>query len=176
VTSPGQAQIVRATSTAQVADGAALFREYAASLPFSLAFQGFDAELAGLPGRYAEPRGVILVAYAAGVGGEGIGESTASRGSTIPVACIALRQVIDETTCEMKRMYVRPSHRGIGLGRRLAVELIEFARGAGYTRMVLDTEPDFAAAVGLYRSLGFMDTFRYNDDPNPQTLFMERGI
>jgi len=162
VTDPGEIKIVRAQSASELADAAVLFREYAQGLPFSLEFQGFDAEVAGLPGRYAPPRGVIMVAYA----------SVAVE----PVGCIALRQIIDEQTCEMKRMYVRGSHRGIGLGRRLANELIEFARGAGYTRMVLDTEPDFAAAVGLYRSMGFMDTFRYNDDPNPDTLFMERGI
>ncbi len=175
MTSPGQPQIVRVTSTAQLADAAALFREYAASLPFSLDFQGFEAELAGLPGRYAEPRGVILVAYAVARNAAADGSAQPGAASE-PVACIALRPILDDTTCEMKRMYVRPTHRGIGLGRRLAVELIEFARGAGYTRMLLDTEPDFAAAVGLYRSLGFMDTFRYNDDPNPHTLFMERGL
>ncbi len=163
---------MRASNAAQLTDAAALFCEYAASLPFSLDFQGFDAEVAGLPGRYAEPRGVILVAYAT----DAVGAAAGASASGMPVGCIALRQVIDEQTCEMKRMYVRPSYRGAGLGRRLAVGLIEFARGAGYRRMVLDTEPDFAAAVRLYRSLGFMDTFRYNDDPNPHTLFMERGL
>lgn len=149
-----------AKSPQELAEAAALFREYAASLPFSLGFQGFYEELATLPGKYAPPRGVIVLAYA---GAE-------------PVGCIALRPILDERTCEMKRMYVKPSRRGTGLGRRLAEELIGFAREAGYARMLLDTEPDFTPAVTLYRSLGFVETARYNDDPHPQTLFFELDL
>lgn len=142
---------------------AALFREYAASLPFSLCFQGFDEELKSLPGKYAQPRGTIILAHrvlADGLAGEAVG-------------CVAQRPILDERTCEMKRMYVKPTCRGLGVGRLLADELIRFARGAGFARMLLDSEPDFAAAMGLYRSLGFQPTERYNDDPHPQTVFME---
>lgn len=145
---------------------AGLFREYAAGLPFSLCFQGFDDELKTLPGRYAQPRGTIILAHrvlADGTAGEAVG-------------CVALRAILDERTCEMKRMYVKPTCRGLGVGRFLAEELIRFARGAGYARMLLDSEPDFAAAMGLYRSLGFQPTERYNDDPHPQTVFMERRL
>lgn len=141
----------------------ALFREYAAGLPFSLCFQGFEDELKTLPGKYARPHGTIILANrvtADGTPGEAVG-------------CVALRPILDERTCEMKRMYVKPTCRGLGVGRMLAEELIRFARGAGYARMLLDSEPDFAAAMGLYRSLGFVDTERYNDDPHPQTVFME---
>lgn len=142
---------------------AALFREYAQGLPFSLCFQGFDEELKTLPGKYAKPRGTIILANRIDEGGV----------IADPVGCVALRPIVDERTCEMKRMYVKPTSRGLGLGRLLAEELIRFARSVGYARMLLDSEPDFAAAMGLYRSLGFVDTERYNDDPHPQTVFME---
>lgn len=136
-----------------------LCEEYAASLPFSLCFQNFDDEMATLPGRYAPPAGCLLLARHAG---EAVG-------------CAALRPVpeVAPGVCEMKRMYVRPSARGLGLGRKLAEALIAYAREADYARMVLDSEPDFAAAMALYRSLGFRDRARYNDDPNPHTVFME---
>lgn len=151
--------IIRATTRAHLSAAAELFREYAASLPFSLCFQGFDEELATLPGRYAPPAGVILLAMA--------GET--------PVGCIAMRPLPDlgDGVCEMKRMYVVPTWQGQGIGRRLAEQLIADARTAGHTRMKLDSEPDMAAAMGLYRSLGFVSCDRYNNDPHPQTIFME---
>ncbi len=153
---------------------AALFREYAASLPqsaqISLAHQGFEAELAGLPGKYAQPAGCILLGYAP----LEVGAVAA------PVGVVALRPLDssgirpgDPTPiCEMKRMYVSPRARGLGVGRVLTDALLEFARGAGYRMMKLDTEPDFIPAVTLYRSLGFVDVPRYNDDPVSCTLWM----
>lgn len=151
--------IIRATTRAQLTAAAELFREYAASLPFSLCFQGFEEELATLPGKYAPPTGVILLAMA--------GET--------PVGCIAMRPLPDlgAAVCEMKRMYVVPTRQGQGIGRRLAEQLIAEARAAGHTLMKLDSEPDMAAAMGLYRSLGFVPCDRYNNDPHPQTVFME---
>lgn len=143
----------------------ALFREYAASLPFSLDYQGFDAELAALPGKYAPPLGRILIAW---------------KGST-PVGCIAVRPLAAASgdaapVCEMKRMYVKPEARGLGVGRALGEELLRVARSSGYVTMKLDTESDFAAAVGLYRSLGFMECPRYNDDPMPNTIWMSKAL
>lgn len=151
--------IIRATTSEQLAQAAGLFREYAASLPFSLCFQGFDEELVSLPGKYAPPAGVILLAMA--------GET--------PVGCIAMRPLPDlgAGVCEMKRMYVVPAWQGRGIGRRLAEQLLADARAAGHTFMKLDSEPDMVAAVGLYRSLGFTPCERYNNDPHPQTVFME---
>lgn len=138
-----------------------LCREYAASLPFSLCFQGFEQEMASLPGKYAPPEGVIYLARVDG----------AAQG------CVALRRIDPmpgdpEPVCEMKRMYVRPEARGLGVGRKLCEHLIDFARSAGYGMMKLDSEPDFTAAMGLYRAMGFRDIPRYNDDPHPQTVYL----
>src|SRR4051812_9146201 len=103
-----------AESPAQIDQARTLFLEYAGTLDFSLCFQGFDAELAALPGRYAPPQGRLYLAMDA----------------DHPVGCIALRP-LDPGVCEMKRLYVRPSHRGQGLGRVLSEQLIADARAIG---------------------------------------------
>jgi putative acetyltransferase len=167
-------RIVRAKDGDELAAAAMLFREYVASLPFPLDYQGFDAEVAALPGKYAEPGGCILLA----VGGE------VGRPKGEYLGCIALRPLDasglragDGTpVCEMKRMYVRPAARGLGAGRLLAEELISLARSAGYRMMKLDTESTFVAATALYRSLGFAECERYNDDPQPETIWMRRAL
>lgn len=159
----GTVEVRPALTPGGLEDAARLFREYAASLPFSLCFQGFEQELATLPGRYAPPTGRLLVAYADGRA----------------VGCIALRDISAQAgpgVCEMKRLYVAPSHRGAGLGRVLCERLIEEARAAGYRVMKLDTSADMAAAQGLYRGLGFVECARYNDDPLIDTLWFERGL
>ena len=122
-------------------------REYADSLGVDLSFQDFESELADPLGFYE----LVLLA-------EG--------------GCVALRR-IDERTCEMKRLYVRPSARGSGLGRRLAEAVIAEARARGYSRMLLDTLPQMAAAQALYRSLGFRDTEPYRHNPVPGATFLE---
>jgi len=124
-----------------------LFREYAEGLDVSLDFQSFDDELVD-PLAFYE---VVL-----------IDED----------GCVALRR-IDAETCEMKRLYVRPSARGTGLGRRLAEAVVAEARGRGYRRMLLDTIPSMAAAQGLYASLGFRETGPYRHNPVPGALFLE---
>lgn len=135
----------------------ALFREYAASLGFSLCFQGFDRELTDLAARYGPPRGVALIA--ADASGD--------------AGCIALKD-LEGGVCEMKRLYVRPGHRGRGLGRTLAQRLIAEARSLGYSRMRLDTIAEtMRAAVALYRSLGFVEIEPYTANPVPGALFME---
>lgn len=144
-----------------------LFREYAKSIEHlaaaSFAQQNLEGELQSLPGKYAPPKGCILLAMD--------GENA--------VGCIALRPLdrmphdrSDERICEMKRLYAKPETRGRGVGRLLCEELIRFAKQGGYTLMKLDTEPELEAACKLYRALGFVEIPRYNDDPKPETLYM----
>lgn len=131
-----------------------LFHEYAASLGFDLSFQDFDEELSLLPGEYASPSGRLLLAW----------DDKEAAG------CVALRQ-FSGSTCEMKRLFVRPEFRGLGYGRRLAEEAIRHARQIGYRRMVLDTISSMEAAIGLYRSLGFVEIISYRSNPVPTACF-----
>ena len=131
-----------------------LFVEYAASIGVDLEYQGFGAELAGLPGKYAPPTGELLIAR---VNGGAAG-------------CVALR-ALDRATLEMKRLYVRPSTRGMGLGKRLVEAAITCAREHGYAELRLDTLATMAAAQALYRSLGFVEIPPYGDVYLPGTRF-----
>ena len=124
-----------------------LFVEYAESLGFSLCFQGFDKELAALPGDYMPPRGNLLLA----------------KQDNKAAGCVAVRPLDDER-CEMKRLYVRPEFQGAGLGRRLAERAIDFARSCGYRSMMLDTLPAMREARALYQKLGFKRCAPYYDN------------
>lgn len=132
-----------------------LFREYAAGLDVDLCFQGFDTELATLPGKYAEPAGRLLLAWK---DGEALG-------------CVALRP-IDPGTCEIKRLYVRLEARGERLGRRLAERIRDEARVIGYRRICLDTLPSMRSAIGLYTAMGFAPIEPYVFNPVPGALFL----
>jgi putative acetyltransferase len=134
-----------------------LFLEYGSSLGFSLCFQSFDEELKNLPGAYGPPSGkLLLVRYADHAAG-----------------CIALRK-LDAGICEMKRLYVRPSARGLGIGRMLVERLIAEAHAMGYTRMRLDTiAPAMQDAVALYRRVGFREIAPYSNIPIEGALWME---
>jgi putative acetyltransferase len=127
-----------------------LLREYADAIGVDLSFQNFDSEVADPLGFYE----LVLLARD---------------------GCVALRR-IDEGTCEMKRLYVRPNARGSGLGRRLAEAVIDEARSRGYAWMLLDTLPTMGAAQALYRSLGFRETEPYRHNPVPGAAFMELSL
>jgi len=127
-----------------------LLREYAGGLGIDLSFQDFATEL-------ADPLSFYEVVLLADDG------------------CVALRRV-DDRTCEMKRLYVRPGARAGGLGRRLAEAIVAEARERGYRRMLLDTLPSMTAARGLYASLGFRETQPYRYNPVPGTTFLELDL
>ena len=133
-----------------------LFREYADSLGVNLNYQGFEEEVRELPGSYAPPAGTLLLA----------------RRDQEVIGCVGVRP-LDTRTAEMKRLFVRPSGRGIGLGRTLAEAAIRFADAAGYARMRLDTLPQMQRAQELYRSLGFTPIEPYRFSPIPGTVFLE---
>ncbi|MBI5486450.1 MAG: GNAT family N-acetyltransferase [Deltaproteobacteria bacterium] len=156
---PADIRILPATTPDHVAHARALFLEYAATLGFDLSFQGFDAELAALPGGYAAPGGALLLAY--------VGDDVAG--------CVAMRP-FDEGICEMKRLYVRPAYRGLGVGRRLATEIIEAARAAGYARMRLDTVPTMVEAIAMYRAVGFVEIGAYRVNPVEGAVYLEMDL
>lgn len=150
-------ELIQAQSPEEVSRARELFEEYAAWLGFSLCFQNFDKELAGLPGDYAPPGGRLLLAT----------ENDETAG------CVALRKIGDGV-CEMKRLYVRPKFRGKGLGRTLTTTIIEAAREIGYPRMRLDTLPGkMDQAIVMYRSLGFKNIAPYYNNPVEGAAFME---
>ncbi len=146
-------EIVEATSTQDLDHIRSLFREYIASLGVDLAFQGVEDELAGLPGKYAPPGGVLLLAK----DGEQL------------LGCGALRPFgqPEKRICEMKRLYIRPAARGFGLGQRLAEELIERAVAMRYSTMLLDTLDRLVSAIRLYEILGFERVEPYYENPLP---------
>lgn len=150
--------IAPAAGPEDVAAARSLFEAYAASLPIDLAYQDFAGELAGLPGKYAPPRGALLLARQDLGGAAG---------------CVAMRPLADPACCEMKRLYVRPAWRGTGLGRRLAQAIIGEARQVGYRAMRLDTLASMEGALSLYRSLGFVSVDAYYAPTPSGTVFME---
>jgi len=151
-------KIVPATAQ-DLGDVRILFGEYAGLVAEALCFQNFDQEMAALPGNYAPPDGALLIA----------------RDGRNAGGCVALRR-LDDRRCEMKRMYVRSAHRGGGLGRRLALAIIEEARSRGYALMYLDTLPKLTTAIALYRTLGFHECAPYLAAPTPGALCFELRI
>lgn len=141
--------------------GAALFRAYAASLDVDLAYQDFQTELAALPGKYAPPAGELLLAR--DIGGA-------------PLGCVALRSIEPDSCCEMKRLYVAPAARGMGLGRALVQAIVEAAAGLGYRELRLDTLPDMIEAQALYERMGFVRIAPYYETPIAGTVFMSRDL
>ena len=155
-----QFRIVPAEERSQIDLVRTLFREYASSLGFSLCFQSFDAELAGLPGEYSPPAGQLILVFC----------------DASPAGCVALRK-LEDGICEMKRLYVRPEFRGHGLGKDLVLALIAQARLSQYSKMRLDTvAASMAEAVGLYRSMGFREIPPYRHNPIPGAIYLELDL
>jgi len=153
-------KIFQAQSPADIESIRQLFLEYAAGLEIDMCFQNFEQELEGLPGYYAAPAGRLLLARE--------GETEAG--------CIALRPLTDNV-CEMKRLFVRPSHRGLGLGGQLVANVIAAAREIGYAHMRLDSLPGkMDAAIALYRSLGFREIPPYYHNPLAGALYLELAL
>lgn len=148
-------------TAADLAAIAELFRAYAASLEIDLAYQDFEEEVASLPGKYAAPEGALLLAR------DAQGE---------PVGCVALRQMLPDGCCEMKRLFVAPSGRGLGLGRALLNAILEEATRCGYREIRLDTLSTMEAALALYRKGGFMPIAPYYDTPVADTVFLARQL
>lgn len=141
----------------------AMFREYASALGVDLCFQNFEAELAALPGEYAAPQGALLLAR---VDGKVAG-------------CGALRPLADvdyANACEMKRLYVRPAFRRLGLGRLLAQALMDHGVQAGYSNLLLDTLDDMEVARGLYASLGFEEIPPYYFNPIAGAHYLKASL
>jgi len=157
----GTAKIWQAGSVEHIAQARALFLEYAQWLQVDLCFQGFDAELAGLPGHYAPPRGRLLLA---GQDGRAFG-------------CIALRPLATDTfTAEVKRLYVQPQQRGGRWGHRLGEALIAEARAIGYRELKLDTLLRMTSARKLYSELGFRECAPYYANPLPDVVYMSKQL
>jgi putative acetyltransferase len=164
--------IVPADTPARIEAARELFKEYATSLSFNLCFQGFEEELAHLPGDYAPWSGMLLLAL--------LDEQ--------PAGCIALRRFEKKTNeddeifaeldlCEMKRLFVRPEFRGLGLGRDLVDAVLKCAAAIGYRHMRLDTVPnEMATALEMYRKIGFVEIAPYRDNPVPGAKYLELDI
>ncbi len=151
-------EIVEATTPEQIEQVRNLFAEYRAQLPVEYCFRSFDAEIAGLPGVYSAPHGMLLLAMIIGQ----------------PVGCVGLRAFPLHGTCEMKRLYVRPGFRGGKLGKTLVERLLREARRLGYSSMRLDSHPPtMQAAIEMYRKLGFREVSSDPLEAVEELIYME---
>lgn len=141
--------ISAARTDVELTSAAALFRAYAKSLPVDLAPQGFGEELKSLPGPYAAPAGELLLA---------------KRGDHV-LGCIALKPLEPPAVAEIKRLFVRPQARGVGVAKALVAELLKLAKARGYREVKLDTLADMTAALALYKSFGFQPIPAYGSHP-----------
>ena len=148
-------------STADLEATKTLFKAYVSWLGIDLAYQDFDAEMSAMPGKYAPPKGELFLARDAN--GNAIG-------------CVALRPISPEACCEMKRLYVSPEGRGLGVGRALVDVVLEKAFLIGYEEMKLDTLPKMAGAISIYKKSGFVEISPYYDTPLAETIFLARKL
>jgi len=149
------------SSDAHLKVAAGLFEAYAASLPIDLSHEGFAEEVTGLPGEYAPPAGALLLAL------DSAGEAA---------GCVGLRPLPIHGACEMKRLYVAPACRGLGVGKALGAAIVREAKNVGYSTMYLDTLPSMKAAQSLYRVLGFKQTSPYYHASFDRMVFYRLGI
>ena len=154
-------RLVAVRNAEDIAAAASLFREYADWLGIDLSFQGFEAELASLPGKYAPPAGELMLACAPA--GDALG-------------CVAVRPLDGPAVCEMKRLYVRPAARGLGIGTALVGAIITSAEELGYAEMKLDTLPSMAEAFALYERFGFLQIPAYYHNPVPGTVYLGKRL
>lgn len=152
-------RLIHATEDDEYEQARELFLEYVDSLGFDLSFQNISIELQNIPGEYAPPDGCILLAL----------------DNEQPAGCVALRK-IDEQVCEMKRLYVKPEWKGRGVGKKLALSIIDEAKIRGYSFIRLDTLPTMEQAIQLYRSLEFYPIEPYRFNPIEGTLYMEKQL
>ncbi len=138
-----------------------LFRAYVDWLGIDLSYQGFEEELAGMPGKYAPPKGALFVAK---------DEASAILG------CVGLRAFNDDGACEMKRLYVLPKGRGHGVGAGLVDRVLDAAVSAGYSEMLLDTLPSMSGAIKLYKAAGFVEVPAYYSTPIEETIFFRKDL
>ena len=154
-------QIIAVRTSNDLTATIALFRAYAASLGVDLAYQDFEAELAAMPGKYAPPTGELLLAR----GADGA-----------PLGCVGLRAIDPVGCCEMKRLYVAPDARGMGLGRALVEAVLDAAVRLGFRELRLDTLPNMSDAQALYARMGFVRIAPYYDTPIAGTVFMAHRL
>ena len=154
-------QIEPVSSAIDLAAIVQLFDAYAASLGIDLTYQDFATELATMPGKYAPPAGELLLARDA---------------QGTPLGCVALRPLTPDGCCEIKRLYVLPAGRGLGLGRALIDAILAAAARIGYREARLDTLPDMVEAIALYRKAGFEPIEAYYDTPVAGTRFLGRSL
>ena len=154
--------ISKLESPEDLKDTIVLFEEYAKSIGIDLSYQDFTTELATMPGKYAPPNGSLLLARI---------DSTRTA-----IGCVGLRPLGPDGVCEMKRLYVEPSGRGLGVGKALAMAVINEARRLRYSSMRLDTLPTMASAITLYKGLGFREISPYYDTPIEGTIFLELSL
>ena len=156
---PDQAfYICKARSDEDIDAVSQMFQAYALSLGIDLAFQGFEAEMQAMPGKYAPPRGELLLAR--------------RTDTDVGVGCVGLRPLEIPGQCEMKRLYVPPTERGLGVGKALVDAVVEVAKEQGYDEMRLDTLPTMGGAQALYRQTGFVEIAKYYETPLAETVFM----
>ncbi|HEV2389096.1 MAG TPA: GNAT family N-acetyltransferase [Nitrososphaerales archaeon] len=152
-------EVREAKTTSEISSARELIREYSSSLGIDLSYENFEQEMAAFPAPYNRPHGRVFLAMD---GREAIG-------------VVGVRR-LSGLTCELKRMYVRPEFRGLGIGRKLAGRAIEEARDIGYVRMRLDTLSRLKEAVSLYASLGFREIVPYKVNPNKGVVYLELDL